>query len=398
MTSSNAPLYRGQGLIPEQFVNQRSPYTQFQSWLGETLGVVGCPVDCKYCFFQLDGKTPAKPKEFMNPRELVDQLCKVPTYTKEMPINYGSETDVFSTSQTVAYYSELLRYYGQSQYPNPIVLISKRSIPAEIMDIAAKIHQPVLFYMSLSGLGGTPVEPTVNPEAIKQNFIKLKERNLLAIHYWRPFLPQNSTVHKIEEVLEFVSQNAVCSVINGLRLNSGIREHVAPFWPELMDREFDFTQSGEFWPEGIRQYLIQHIGKRYPMYPVFFGNTSCSVAYALRKSDVYGHYDSSACRESNCPLSQRNLCGSACGVPTLKEIRQAAEKIGISWDSIIIEEGRIILKGTVETGKITYLRHTLKFPVFSESVSYIAGYNWANIRAEERVIEVPWKDNWTSDG
>lgn len=273
MPKNDLPMYRGQGIVPEQFVKERSPYTQFQSWLSETLGIVGCPIDCKYCFFQLDGKTPAKPEIIISPEEMVEKLCEVPTYTQEMPLNFGAATDAFSTRQTIGYYTELLRYYGRSRYSNPIVFISKRSIPEGIMDIAAEIPQPVIFYMSFSGLAGTAIEPTVNPEVIKQNFIRLRERNLLAIHYWRPFLPQNSTHQKIDEILSFVAQNAICSVIIGLRLNDGIRTNMAPFWPELMGQEFDFTRSGEFWPQGIRGYLIQYIEKNYPTYPVFFGNT-----------------------------------------------------------------------------------------------------------------------------
>lgn len=396
MTTQRVPLHqRGQGIDPEQFADKRSPYTQFQSWLGETLGVVGCPVDCKYCFFQLDGKTPAKPQAIISPQEMVEKLRGSPTYTEEMPVNYGSETDAFSTRQTVAYYTELLRYYGQSQYPNPVVFISKRSVPEEIMEIAANIPQPVLFYMSFSGLAGTAIEPKVDPEMIKQNFIRLRERNLLAIHYWRPFVPANSTSQKIEEVLEFVSRYAICSVINGLRLNNGIRDNMMQFWSELNEQEYDFSQSGEFWPQGIRDYLIRHIRESYPSYPVFFGNTPCSVTHALGRSDVYGHYNGDACLESNCPSSQRELCGCSYCVPTLVEVRQAATQVRVNPDDVKIENRRIIVKGTVESGKVTCMRYVLKFPVCSEAIGYAAGYNWANIRDEGRIIEVPWKDNWT---
>jgi len=397
MTTRRVPLHqRGQGINPEQFVDERSPYTQFQSWLGETLGVVGCPVDCKYCFFQLDGKTPAKPQKFISPQEMVENLREAPTYTEEMPVNYGSETDAFSTNQTIAYYTELLRCYGQSQYPNPVVFISKRSVPEEIMEVAANIPQPVLFYMSFSGLAGTAIEPTVDHETIKQNFIRLRERNLLAIHYWRPFVPTNSTPQKIEEVLEFVSRYAICSVINGLRLNNGIRDNMMEFWPELSEQEYDFSQSGEFWPQGIREYLIRHIGEDYPSYPVFFGNTPCSVTHALGKSDVYGHYNGSACRESNCPSSQRELCACSYRVPSLVEIERVAFRMGINPAHVRIEADRVIAKGVVESGKVSCMRYMLKFPVCSEAIGYAAGYNWANIRDEGQIIEVPWKDNWTS--
>ena len=395
MSILNNPLNRGQGIIPEQFVKERTLYTQFQSWLGETLGIVGCPLGCKYCFFQLDGKTPAKPQAFISSQKMIEKLCEAPTYTREMPVNYGSETDVFSTKQTIAYYTELLRCYGESEYLNPVVFITKQSIPEEIMDVVVSISQPVLFYMSFYGLAGTSIEPRIDPQTIKHNFIRLKERGLLAIHYWRPFLPANSTSQIINETLEFVSNNAICSVINGLRLNDGIRDNVMSFWPELKEQQFNFSRAGEFWPQGIREYLIQRIKKDYFSYPAFFGNTSCSIAYALGKSDVYGHYSQSACQDSNCPLLQQGRCRSSYRIPTLVEVQEVAARVGVSPEDVRLDDGKIVVGNVVASGKITFMRYVLKYPVRSESVDYAAGYNWANIREEERVIEVPWRDNWT---
>ena len=52
------------------------------------------------------------------------------------------------------------------------------------MDIAAGIRQSVLFYVGFSGLAGTDVEPTVKPEVLEQNFVRLKERGVLEQKMW----------------------------------------------------------------------------------------------------------------------------------------------------------------------------------------------------------------------
>jgi len=395
MVEGGQQIQRGQGIRPGEFITQRSPYTQFQSWLGETRGVIGCPINCQYCFFQLDGKTPMRPEVAISPQEMIEKLRGVPTYTPDMPINFGAETDAFSSRETVAYYTELLKCYGQSDFQNPVIFISKRAIPEEVMDIAVALPQPVLFYVSFSGLAGTAVEPTVRPEVLERNFIRLKERGLPGIHYWRPFLPQNSAHDVISRVLEFVSENAICSVANGLRLNDGIRAKMARFWPELVEQEFDFTQSGEFWPRGIRNFLIRNVKEQYPAYPVLFGNTTCSVAYALGRSDVYGHYNGSMCMESNCQAAQRKLCGACHRVPYRPEVEQATRQMGIPAEAVVVEEDKIVLQGKIESGKVAYLRYTLKFPVRSAAIGYSDGYNWANIRDEGNIIEVPWQNNWT---
>lgn len=388
--------YRGQGITPSEFIDKRLPYTQFQTWLADTSGSVGCPIDCKYCFLQLDEQTPTRPQIHKNPQELLDLLKETPTYHPEMPINFGSETDVFSTKQNIEYYLELLTLYGESDYQNPIVFISKRSIPDSFIELASRIEKPVVFYMSYSGLAGTDLEPNVRAEQMKDNFVRLKHYGLPRVHYWRPFLPQNSTPEKIGEIFKYVSKYATCSNMNGLRLNAGIRVKIAPFWPELMDYEFDFTNTGEVWPEGVRSYLSRYFKEENPDYPVFFGNTPCSLAYALEVSDTHGFYNGRMCRESQCPIGQRGKCKIVYQVPTLEEVQTAAKKMDIDPSIIYLEGDRVVINGEVDSGRLVFMRTVLKFPVVSVAVGYREGYNWANVQEEGGIIEIPWKGNWIS--
>jgi hypothetical protein len=385
---------RGQGIDSNTFVNERRLYTQFQTWLGDTRGVVGCPLDCKYCFFQLDGKTPLKPRVDTSPEQMIAELKNTETYHPEMAVNFGSETDVFSTPHNINYYYDLLRQYGETDYPNPIVFISKCSIPDKIMDAAVGIKQPVLFYISYSGLGGSEIEPHIKVGDIRDNFVRLKNRNLPAIHYWRPFLPQNSTIEIFDNILDHVTQFATCSVINGLRLNNGISSNMVKYWPELMQEDYDFSKTGEFWPQGVRSFLSKYLQGKYPNYPVFFGNTPCSVAYVQEKSDIQGLFSGRMCKESQCPPTQRGKCARAYQRPTKEKILDTIGKMSIKPSAVFFDKDKIVAKEQIEAGKLVYLRTALRFPVLPETISYQEGYNWAQVREDGGIVEVPWKGNW----
>ena len=387
-------LLRGQGIDPNTFVRERQSYTQFQTWIADTRGMVGCPLNCKYCFLQLDGKTPIRPHEDIPLEQMISELKNVETYHPNMPVNFGSETDVFSTRHNINYYYDLLRRYGETDFPNTIIFISKCSIPDKILDVATEIKQPVLFYISYSGLGGTKIEPNVRVNDIRDNFVRLKARNLPVIHYWRPFLPQNSNKETFDEILDHVTKYATCSVINGLRLNDGIRANIAKFWPELIEQDYDFSKTGEFWPQGVRGFLAKYLQQKHPDYPAFFGNTPCSVAYAQEKNDIQGLYNGRMCRESQCPETQRGKCAQNYHRPTEKELRRAIDEMGIKPSVTIFDKDMIVIKEKVEAGKLAYLRTALGFPVVSKTITYQAGYNWAKVREDEGIIEVSWKGNW----
>ncbi len=385
-TPDTDPL-RGQGIDPNQF--ERESYTQFQTWLGETKSAEGCPVNCTYCFFKLDGQTPKRPDIGLTPQETVDLLGQAPTYHADVPVNFGSQTDVFSTSRTIAHYREILERYGETDYPNPVVFITKRRIPEDFMTLAKSIGQPIIFYLSYSGLGGTGLEPTVKDEHLHENFVRLSEHELPRVHYWRPFMPQNSKTEKIVDMLGFVSRYASCSVVNGLKLNDGIRDNIAPFWPEIMQQDYDFQQTGDFWPEGVRDFLISFTQKNHPTYPLFF-DTACSLAYVLRKPDIQGAFNGDMCLDSKCPPQQRQLCAEAYPTPSLQEVRIVSQEIGIKPAKVMLEDGRILVDDNVPTGDLVYIRSRLRLPVASKGVDY-QGHNWAsNIDSENPVIEVPW--------
>lgn len=394
MTKEDLTVKRGQGIEPGIF--NRGNFTQFQTWLGETKSVEGCPTDCKYCFFQLDGQTPIKPKINISPEKTLDLISKTYTYHSEMPLHFGSQTDAFSTKKNINFYTELLLRYGESNYNNPLIFVTKEEIPDDFIKKVKQIKQKVVFFISYSGLSDSKIEPNVSTDSFKNSFFKLYEAKIPRVHYWRPFLPFNSSQEKIESVLEFVNKYATCSVVNGLRLNDGIRNNLIEFWPELSNKEYDFKKVGEFWPEGVRNFIPKYVSEKYPDYPLFMGNTPCSLAYALEVSDISGLYKGRMCLDSLCLDSQRSKCNNAYKKPSLTEVLLATNKMEIKDEDVSLEEDKILIKGNVETGKRIYLKTILKFPVLTENTLYDGGYNWANVVEENQVTEVPWRDNWTN--
>ncbi|MDD4938428.1 MAG: hypothetical protein PHX34_05505 [Candidatus Shapirobacteria bacterium] len=382
---------RGQGINPNEFIKEREPYTQFQTWLADTKGVIGCPTDCQYCFLKLDGKTPSKPQINLSPEEMIKQLPKSHTYHSNIPINFGSETDIFATKQNINYYYELLERFNRSNYENPVILITKKHVPDKFIELISRIQKKIILYISYSGLGGTKIEPHVSSEEIRDNFIRLNQKKIPVVHYWRPFLPQNSTIKDFHKILSHVSNYAKCSVVNGLRLNDGIRENLKPFWPELYKVNYDFSKTGEFWPKGVRSSLID-LSKEYKNYPIFFGNTPCSVAYTTNESDIYGTYNGEMCLESQCPPVQRNKCKNNYQMPTPDKVRQTLTEIEIK-NNFILTNSKIIIKGNIGADELTYTRTRLKFPVIPENICYRSGYNWSQIQEENRIIEVEWNDH-----
>lgn len=195
-------------------------------------------------------------------------------------------------------------------------------------------------------------------------------------------------------MLNFVTKYATCSVLTGLRLSDGIRSNMILFWPELKESMADIGVSGEFWPAGVRSYLMAYLRKQYPLYPIFFGNTECSVAYALGKADIAGHYNEPVCRESNCP--QRALCGRHHHIPTWQKVKKVALAMKLNTNNMTLLPDCVSVNVSVASEKITFMRHALRFPVISDVVDYYTGYNWANVatKEERRIVDVPWKDNW----
>ena len=227
----------------------------------------------------------------------------------------------------------------------------------------------------------------------KRKFCPPHKYNVPVVHYWRPFTPLNSKNEQFRNILNHVSKYANCSVVNGLRLNDGIRNHISKLWPELNNYDFDFSSLGEVWPKGVRQRLHEIIKNEFCEYPVFFGNTPCSVSKSLHQPDRAGVFAGRMCKESNC--NQRELCKTHYRIPSIEEVVKACSHVGIFQEQITLKSDLIKISGKINTQSLVFLRNKLRFPVISESVEYIGGHNWANVTDNIKITEIEWDTNNT---
>ena len=94
---------------------------------------------------------------------------------------------------------ELLHEIDKRNLKNPIIIITKCYVPENFIEYLKHLinrgHE-IVIYLSLSGLP-QELEPNVNHNLIRKNFINLHKHNIKVIHYYRPITPLNSKKEEI---------------------------------------------------------------------------------------------------------------------------------------------------------------------------------------------------------
>lgn len=344
-------------------------YRQDETWLAVD-PVVGCIKDCKYCFLQTYNQTPKKGTILAQPQETIAQLHNLETFDAETFLMLGSETDYFMSKKNIDYLLRFLTEYKQSGLKNTICLSTKSEIPADFLKELKNrnfTREDLIFYVSYSGLN-KEIEPKTNVEDLRQSFINVKEYDFPAIHYWRPFLPDNSSEEKIDEILNFVSQYADCSICSGLKINDGILKNIAPFWPELLEQNLDYAKIASIWPKGIKQYIFDHGKEQYPDYPIFAIN-ACALSFVKETSQFMGMQEHPDCLIANCPEEQRLMCQNSANHRELdlKAVKQALLEIGKKDNyELSIKGDAILVRGNLTHAQMIYLRRKFHAPFILE--------------------------------
>lgn len=353
--------------------------------------VVGCAKDCQYCFLQIYGATPKKGEVIASPDDAIDSLLSYETYRPESPIMLASETDAFMNIPNIDYYSEFLRRYDARGIGNTLAFVTKCHVPDKFIDLASNlVNTRVIFYLSYSGLG-KPIEPTTNIPKLRDNFPRLSRAGLDVIHYWRPFLPQNSNPDKIAEVVDHAAIYAKCTVAAGLKVNAGILQNISRFWPELAAQQIEYDKVATVWPIGVRDYVDQYTRTQHPDYPLFWVN-SCALAYVLEGPEFNGMYGSHVCEGNHCPLDQRCICGDQFAEyrPTESDIQTAFDKMEITGGYNMDEQKRTIrINGEVSHGQLIYLRQKLKYNVLAGD-EFVSENEWGGPAVGRDDLHLPY--------
>lgn len=274
------------------------------SWLAIN-SIVGCPNGCKYCLLQATNDNKCFPKEIVSPEEAVKQLLEYKYYDKDIPVCLLPNTDVFVNPKNIRYLLDLLAELERQNVTNDLVIITKCNITDNVIEKVKELKQKgqnVIFYISYSGLG-KDIEPRISEEILKNNFKKLKENDIDVIHYFRPFLPQNSDPKRIEEILDYVNQYTDISVTTGLALIETFIDKIE-CWNEVKKNKEACLKANCVWPESAWNYFNNNYSHKQQI----FQTNTCGLNTKLKRPSTQ-YYGTEECLNYNhCSNEQRERC------------------------------------------------------------------------------------------
>lgn len=361
------------------------------SWLAVN-SVVGCTNGCKYCLFQANGTNNVKPKILGTPEEAVKQLLDYKYYDEKIPVCLLPGTDAFLDEGNINYVNDLLDVINKYGVTNDLIIVTKCFIPDNIIEKLKEMNkkQNVVIYLSYSGLP-QELEPNVNKKSIEENFKRLSEAEIKIVHYFRPFLPQNSSKEKLEEILNFVSQYTNNSSIMGLKLIKTFIKQVSAIWPEIQGMEEELLKADAIWPEEVWDYFYNNYDHSQRLYQT----NTCALNAELRKPSPQ-YYGSEECQNYNiCSKEQRELCAKC-----KKEIDRESvitsldnylKKLGYEqeYDFYFDENGGLALENIeLSISDLSYLSFMLGIKVhLTESTPFDEVYNSALNGAKPYVLK-----------
>lgn len=274
------------------------------SWLAIN-SIVGCPNGCKYCLLQATNDNNCFPRQLVSPKEAVNQLLEYKYYDKDIPLCLLPNTDVFVNPKNIEYLLDLLQELENQNVKNDLIIITKCNITDNVIKKVKKIKekgQNVVFYISYSGLG-KDIEPRISEEILQNNFKKLKENNIDVIHYFRPFLPQNSDSKRIEEILNFVNKYTDVSVTTGLALIETFIDKIE-CWDEVKENRELCLKANCVWPESAWNYFNEDYSHKQQV----FQTNTCGLNTKLKRPSTQ-YYGTEECLNYNhCSKEQRERC------------------------------------------------------------------------------------------
>lgn len=347
------------------------------TWLAVN-SVIGCTNGCKYCFLQSTNKNISKPLYLKSSAMAIDDLIKSKYYLEDIPVCLLPNTDVFLNKVNMKYLKEILYQIDKRNLKNPIILITKCYIPENFIKYLKRFKDrghKIVIYLSLSGLP-QELEPNVNHNLIKKNFVNLYKNGIDVIHYYRPITPLNSKKTDITKMLDFVSKYSNSSVIGGLKIKEDYFELIK-FWPKLFNMKKQCLLADAIWTKEAYEFFYNN----YNHNQIIYQTNYCALMQTLNKPAT-SYYGTNECQNCNiCPLEQREKCRKEfirLKVKTKEEVIKQVTKIGyrISEENIKIEKNKIKIYGiNLNVGDIAYLTFALKSVIISEKSNSLNYWN-----------------------
>jgi|LGVE01.1.fsa_nt_gb DNA repair photolyase len=348
--------------------------------------IEGCNRGCKYCFLNSYNDTKRIPYIRVAAREAVRLLLEFDLYDENFPLALFTNTEIFATADSIKYAEEILEELRKNKIKNQIIFITKSLIPNKFLkkvEQCEKEGMSFLFMLSYSGLG-EDIEQKISKEKIEQNFINLYKHNKKIVHYWRPFMPSNSTDEEIFKVLNFVKKYAICSVATGLVVNECFIDNLS-FWKELIENKEKAFDAKCVWPKNAYEKVHNSKGD----YSIF-KTTPCALAYVNKSSNNNGFYKSKACLVfNNCSKKQRAICESDY---KKKQISKIEEKLKTLLNKLKIEhkflidsdKNTIFIDNKLKTSQLVFLRLSLNMQIVAKGSPN--DYYWQSVMKEDNIL------------
>ena len=335
----------------------KSVIEMHSTWLAIN-SIVGCTNGCKYCFLQTTNKNLSKPCVKVSPESAIKELLESKYYNASIPICLLPNTDAFLNKTNIEYLKKLILEIKKNKIPNTLTIVTKCYIDESFISFIKDIgmDKQIVFYLSYSGLGRS-IEPNVNPENIKKNFVTLSKNDIRVVHYFRPLIPNNSKKEKIDEILDYVSDYTDYSVITGLKVKEEYFDKI-DFWDELKKYKDEVIKAEGVWVEEAFDYFY----KNYDRQHFIFQTNACALSSILGNSCLE-YYDSYECKNYNlCSSKQREKC-KRCNSRIDNDIKTALVKelikLGKFNDQINIKIGDeiVIENAHLDIADLAYLTY-----------------------------------------
>lgn len=309
----------------------------------------------------------------MSPATCLEQLLGHRFFVRdETCLAIGNETDICSAGN-VDYLIELLDLMQALPLRNPIVLTTKAPLSQALVDrIRREGALRVVFFLSYSGLG-PEYEPHTSEEQLRANFGMVRRAGFPVVHFWRPLLPQNTSIETIRRMLEFAGEHADACVFVGMKLH-----------PELSRALIDGeglqlppgaeSRVGEWLPGELASTIYRESQRICPRLPVY-RHSACAVAFVLSRSNhTATAFRGGICPQSQCPDSQRAICELHKVVPSGPAIRDVLNTIGrpLRFSRM---ESCVRVFGVVTQEEFAYLIHRLGCPIVADRIEMLNLYH-----------------------
>jgi hypothetical protein len=288
--------------------------------------------------------------------------------------------DLFLSAAGREYLAQFLPLFAAAHPGRPLCLITKGVVDDAFLRMADALGHPVLLFLSQSfsrqAVEGRERGLTCDVEATLISGERVAAtRNVVPVHFWRPFLSRWNPRELLEERVRRVREAGfLCSVVVGLKVGSGVP--VAEMTADISDEE-ELTLSEDELISAARWKELAELAMdaRYPLYR----NTSCAVALATRRKDELGTYAGAMraerCVATSCPQPQRARClhkeNSAPPASEHVEALMGALKVPGPWSWETPPNGVAVLTVDCEISEYAYnvLSHRLEVKVHAPGVA-----------------------------